>query len=366
MLPISRSQRSKTVYRIIRRNFGKTFSPLGTALMMAIVRLKVRFFMWLDTLFFPSFRKTGITAPLVIAGNPRSGTTFLHRYLIKSGIGAGCKLRQLLWPSFIMQKMIRPFLPLLERFSPAKNHSAAAHETNLDSAETDDAALLFRYFDGFFLYGFFLAWAEEDLFPWIDPRIRDTSTRDYNWLEQVWIRVLAESGATRIIPKLFSVSVNMPRFLKRFPEARVLYLVRDPLSVIPSGMSLVTGVLDQRFGFWNLPQDRRRHYLNRLYRALVELLLRFHDDWVNERIDRSRVMIVTYPRMMQEFETVMTEILGFIGHHPSPELLQDITERAEAQRNWQSKHTYDLEKFGLTAEQIEKDCALIYSTFLNE
>ena len=26
-------------------------------------------------------------------------------------------------------------------------------------------------------------------------------------------------------------------------------MVRDPLSVIPSGLSLVTGVLDKRFGF---------------------------------------------------------------------------------------------------------------------
>ncbi len=63
-------------------------------------------------------------------------------------------------------------------------------------------------------------------------------------------------------------------------------MVRDPLSVIPSGLSLVTGVLDKRFGFWSLPDEMRTRYIQRLYKALVELLKRFHDDWISDRRDR--------------------------------------------------------------------------------
>ena len=57
--------------------------------------------------------------------------------------------------------MLKPFIPLLEKVSPARFHAHAAHETNLTAVETDDPALLFRYFDGLFLYGFFLAWAQK-------------------------------------------------------------------------------------------------------------------------------------------------------------------------------------------------------------
>ena len=65
--------------------------------------------------------------------------------------------------------------------------------TSLSSVETDDASMLFRFFDGFFLYGFILAWAEQDLFHWFEPEKRDMSKRDFNWFESLWIRILHSS-----------------------------------------------------------------------------------------------------------------------------------------------------------------------------
>jgi hypothetical protein len=38
---------------------------------------------------------------------------------------------------------------------------------------------------------------------------------------------------------------------------------------------------------------------------------------------------------------------------------------AEKQRQFKSEHKYDLDKFGVTAEQIKVDCAHIYETFIN-
>ena len=105
--------------------------------------------------------------------------------------------------------------------------------------------MLFRYLDGFFLYGFFLSFDEEDRLPWFDPRVRDTSKRDFDWLDALWRRSLVLHKAERNIAKLFSFAVRLPQFLERFPEAQILYMARDPLSVIPSSMSLVIGVLDR-------------------------------------------------------------------------------------------------------------------------
>ncbi len=360
-----RRKRLAKAYLTIGKTFGKWISPLFTGLLLTLLRGIVSIGLLLDKLIFPSLRKMKITNPVVIVGNPRSGTTFLHRFLVSNNIGTGAQLWQLLYPSIILQKLIRPILPLLNLVSPTRHHSTEAHKTSLTSVETDDPSILFKHFDGFFLYGFILAWAEEDLFNYFDPRIRDTSQRDFDWLESVWIRVLKSSDQDIIIPKLFSISTNIPKFLSRFPDARLLYMVRDPLNVIPSGLSLVTGVLDTKFGFWNLPQKTRDRYIQRLYRALVELLIRFHDDWINGKIDRSKVMIVHYEQMMQNFDGLMADILKFIDLHPSEELIHEIKLTTEKQRNYSSKHQYDLKKFGLSAKQIKSDCSMIYETFLN-
>jgi len=170
----------------------------------------------------------------------------------------------------------------------------------------------------------------------------------------------------RVVAKLFSLGPRLPAFMGRFPDASILYMARDPIDIIPSGMSLVTGVLDRAFGFWSLPPDVQRRYLDRLYAAFVELLRRFYLDWDSGAIPHDRVYIVRYDRMMADFETVMDELLAHIGHPPDEALLQTIAKRGEKQRAYKSGHKYDLEKFGLDAEQIRSDCAFFYDAFLPE
>tara|TARA_B100001123_G_scaffold15912_1_gene17973 strand:+ start:1697 stop:2710 length:1014 start_codon:yes stop_codon:yes gene_type:complete len=335
-----------------------------TGLMVLLLRIIIGVGRVLDHIIFWSIREP-LKDPIIIVGNPRSGTTFLHRFLINEKIGTGSELWQMLYPSVTVQKCIRPFLPFLEKISPARHHSTAAHKTSLTSIETDDVSLLFRYLDGFFLYGFFLTFDEEDLFHWVDPNITDRSSRDFSWFESMWKRNILTNKGDRYIGKLFSLSSNLPAFQERFPSAKVLYMVRDPLKVIPSGLSLVTGVLDKRFNFWSLDENLQMRFIDRLYNALVELLNRFHHDWVNNNINKENVLVVRFDFMMDDFEALMDQIINFIGIEKKDSLTQVIQQTAESQRNYKSDHKYDLEKFGLSEEKIKNDCRSIYKTFLS-
>ena len=44
--------------------------------------------MALDPLFFPKLRRTKVEKPIVLVGQPRSGTTFLQRFMCDQGYGA--------------------------------------------------------------------------------------------------------------------------------------------------------------------------------------------------------------------------------------------------------------------------------------
>jgi len=363
-LNITIFQRIIKIYLTLGKTFGKWISPIFSGVLIGGLWIVVSLAMILDNIIWISLCRKKLKNPIVIVGNPRSGTTFLQRYMVNEKIGVGTELWQLLYPSLILQKLIRPLLPILEKISPARHHSTVAHKTSLRSVETDDVSILFRYLDGFFLYGFILSWADENVFDWFDPRIRNSSHRDFKWLSSIWKRRLISSKHNQIIAKLFSVSANTPNFQHHFPMGKILYMVRDPLSVIPSGLSLVTGVLDKKFGFWSLPEEKRKRYIDRLYHALVELLIRFHDDWVHDRIDKNRVLIVKYDRMMNQFDDLMEEILRFLNIEPTEKLMEKIKRTADSQRKFKSEHKYDLEKFGLSKEQIKNDCSCIYDTFL--
>jgi hypothetical protein len=129
-------------------------------------------------------------------------------------------------------------------------------------------------------------------------------------------------------------------------------------------MSLVIGVLDRAFGFWSKPEAERQRWLDRMYAAWILLFQRFYDDWKSGAIDRKRVFIVRYDRMMQDLEALMDEMCTFLGHEMTPELRATVKARAEKQRKYESEHKYNLEKYGLTEEQIQKDCAFYYDAFL--
>lgn len=352
------------IYGVLRKTHHVYVVPLFIAVLFGLLRTLVAVSMALDHVFFPRLNRTKATRPIVLVGNPRTGTTFLQRFLSDNGFGAGMELFLMLYPSLLLQKMLRPVLPLLERLSPAKFHSTEAHQTSLSSVETDDVGVLFRYLDGFFLYGFFLSFEEQDALRQFDPRVRDTSARDYRWLDALWSRSLVLHEAERNIAKLFSVSVRIPSFLEHFPEAQILYMARDPLSIIPSANSLVIGVLDRAFGFWSLPEDVKKRWLDRMYQAWILLLQKFHEDWTSGAIDKSRVYIVRYDRMMLDLENVMSEICTFLGKDMTPELQAIVKTQADKQRSYESEHKYNLAKYGLTEEQIRKDCAFFYDTFL--
>jgi hypothetical protein len=361
-----------SVYRVCRRTHSLYVAPLVVFAAFSVLRSIVWLCMRLDSLFFPELSRTRVERPIVLVGNPRTGTTFLQRFLVDRGFGAGMDLFLMLYPSLVLQRILRPFMPLLERISPARYHSTEAHQTSLSSVETDDVAVLFRHLDGFFLYGFFLSFDEPDLLPYFDPQVRDTSARDFAWLDAVWRRSLvlerahgvASGKARRNVAKLFSLSPRLPQFIQRFPDAQILYMVRDPLAVIPSSMSLVTGVLDRAFGFWSLPDEVRQRWLDRMYQAWVLLLSRFHDDWQSGAIDKRRVFLVHYDKMMANFEETMSEMCTFLDHPVSHELRLEIAECGREQREYQSAHKYNLAKFGLSEAKIRQDCAFYYETFM--
>jgi hypothetical protein len=356
-------KRISLAWLTVGRTFGVWVAPVGTLFFLTQLRIMVATGMALDNLFIPGLRKSRAERPIVIVGNPRSGTTFLHRFLVDNKVGAGLRLWEMMFPSLILRTLVRPLLPLLETISPARHHSTVAHDTGLTSIETDDASMLFKHFDGFFLYGFILAFAEEDYRSMFEPTTRDTSERDFAWFARLWRDNAFHHESHRVVAKLFSLGTRMPKFMEHFPDARVLYMVRDPVEVIPSALSLVTGVLDKRFGYWKLPEATRERFIGRLYDAFLLLLRTFHDDWVAGRVPKDRVMIVRFDRLMKDFDKLMDELLTFAGVDKTPELAAEIARVAAKQRTFKSEHKYDAGKFGIDADRIRKDCAFIYETF---
>lgn len=353
------------VTKIQRRVFNQRLRPFLLLGVLLSLRAFVGLTWWLDSIVFRRFKRQVIDRPIFIVGNPRSGTTFLHRFLAEQGDVVGFRLYEMLVPSLTGRALIRPLLPILGALNPGKHHVAAAHETSLDALETDDAAIFLRFFDGVFLYAYFLCWDDPDpshMFEQLEPGSPQTQ-RDLDFYEQCLKRNLHRSGKSRVLGKLFTFPPRVDDVLRRFPDAKLIYMVRDPAQTLPSGLSLVTGVQEQAFQISRLPEPTRARFIARLSKGLSLLLSRFVSSYRAGEIPAENLLIVRYPDLMRDFEGTMARVLEFAELDASPEFRQRIRETAQRQRSRTSKHAYSLERFGLDAQQIVDELADVYRTF---
>lgn len=349
--------------QIFARYQGFSLRAFATGALALIHRGIVATGWKLDGLFFAGLARFRPHPPVFVIGNPRSGTTFLHRWLVQNGVGAGFELWQLLWPTLTPRPVVRPLLGWLERVSPARFHGTAAHPTSLTSVETDDALLFFRFLDGLFAWGYFLAWDDEDHGDALTTRLLDASERDFAFLQEAQRRNAFWHGRDRAVGKLFSACLRPEATLAAFPDAKFLFLVRDPVEVIPSGMSLVTGVLARAYDLTRVPPEVRARTHARFYAASIQLYRTMADAQASGKLPPERVRVVRYDRLMSDFDAEMRDILAFVGKEVDPALATTLHETALRQRAWASEHRYAPEDFGLTAAQIRTDCAFVYATW---
>lgn len=301
-----------------------------------------------------------LRGPIFLAGAPRTGTTFLHRFLVELGVGEGLALGRMALPSPWVFDRLAAHADRLDALGPARFHDPRAHESGVEAVETEDAALLFRFLDGFLAYAFFGAWAEGGIAP--DPADPTTTARDLDWLEALW-RVRAADGGGRAVAKAASFGLRVPALVARFPDARVIYTVRDPAQLIPSALSLVQGALLRRFPQLASDADRRACHTAQLYVALVELLNRFAVAWQQPAFPREHVLLCAYPRLVGDLASQMHDLLRFVDVVPDAVGARLLQDRAHAQAGRVSQHRYRLAQYGLTASQVAADCAPYLDAF---
>ena len=110
---------------------------------------------WTDLL--PGYHKSTVDRPVFIVGNPRSGTTFLHRLLLGSGDDlAAFELWEMCSPAITARKVLGPIVPRVRPVLTGALPPLDIHDTNLRGIETDDVLWFFRTMDGPFAWAFSL------------------------------------------------------------------------------------------------------------------------------------------------------------------------------------------------------------------
>ena len=358
------------LYRVLTKTFGMRLRPLGTFLALQVRQAISATTLGLDYVFFPRHRKQPIDRPIFIIGNPRSGTTFLHRLLLGAGGMAAFELWEMLFPAITARKLLGRIVPRLDRISPARYHPSDVHDTSLRGIETDDVAWFLRTLDGPFAWAYFLAWQDT----WGSEESRRTlgidgvsehdKERFFRYYEACWRRNLTYKHCDRILAKTSMLTFRLDEVLKRYPDCKLVYIIRDPAEVIPSGMSLLAGVLENGYDVWNhTTKEDQQRWIENLYQASCSMLETFYNEQKAGHIPDRNLCVVKYTDLLQNLEPTITRILDFLEIEPTEAFREEVRAQAERQRTYKSRHEHSPDQFGISPERIRKDLAFVYDAY---
>lgn len=362
----------KIVYLNCFKHFGIKRILITLLLLFALffIGIATIFFRVLDEFLFPSYKKAIIKKPVFILGNPRSGTTFLHRLLcLDEESYAAMRLYHTIIPAVSFYKLI-DFFALVDAkigkpgkaltnwidkvfFSKWEN----IHPTGLNKTEEDE---------GFYIFTF-LSVAICLLCPYmehfkyltiIDNFDEATKNKLKTYYKSSIKRLVYATGKHKILLNKNVISTGRLNFiLEIFPDAQMVYLVRNPKKTIPSFISMFSVT-------WPFLSPELKHN-KQAYKTLgyvaVDFYKHFHTQ--KEKINRTNLLTLTYNELVKSPEATVQKIYNYFHLPIAKSFIQKVNADLKTSTHKKGIHKYNLENYGFTEAEIENDLKMIYDTF---
>ncbi|MCP4716700.1 MAG: sulfotransferase [Deltaproteobacteria bacterium] len=324
-----------------------------------------------DEILFRGYRSLNVNRPVFIVGPPRSGTTFMHRLLAgdKDNFTA-MKLWEIIFAPSITQKKFwlcigridrmfgRPLERLVLYIERLWLHDLGKkHSSGLFKHEEDEFILIHIFATVFVGVVFPFA---EDLIPLVyfdqelPPRRRARIMSFYSRCVKAHMYVFG--SGKRYLSKNPSFSAKVESLNETFPDAQIICMVRSPLNVLPSVLSL----LSHFYGAFMSPLDK---YPQRAF--TIDLIKHWYNHAVasTDALPVEHRKIVTYDRLVDNPGTCAQGLYQHFGLQISPQFQKLLDTETEKSRTYRSAHSYSVENTGLTKEQIILDYQDIFDRF---
>ncbi|MGM0418486.1 MAG: sulfotransferase [Thermodesulfobacteriota bacterium] len=333
-------------------------------LLFCIVLFTVQTLHWIgyicDEIFFKGYKKVKIKEPVFILGVPRSGTTFLHRFLSEDKKNfTTISLWELVLAPSITQRKIVSILDKLDSAvgGPGKKliHTAERkafqglddiHKVSLTDPEEDYFFLApvyacfimivpFPFFDELGHLAFF-----DDETPEND---KDRIMAFYKTCLQ---RHLYFHGTDKILlSKNVSFSPMIEALSETFPDSKIIATVRHPEKAVPSHISSMTEgaqIFDNNISgneFKNQMIEVQRYAYSHIQKKIP-------------LIEEKRRLVLTMEDMQSALYSSVSLLYSHFGYTMSKDFEKFLNNEDKKQKKYKSGHNYDAKSFGLTPEDI--------------
>lgn len=353
------------------RTFGLGATFFRWLLIEPVYRLFTFISLGLDHLFFPAFREVKVTRPLFIIGHPRSGTTFLHSLVTRTGECVAFTTWQLFLPALSARRVFSPLVQwVIRRKGAVIVPASTGHEISLDAVEEEEFLFLHNLDSQFVEAGTPLGFdRHKAILTLHDKDLSPRRLRSVRYFEGCLKRQIYATGNTQVVAQIHFSTHRVKTLLEVFPDARFVYLVRSPLQTIPSFMSLLYKSIDFHEGINRIAPKRLQRYFAHRYQVSQSIYHYFESLRDAGVFPVNQLMILPYDELRGDLVGVFERLRQFANLEVSERLAHEVTRQASRQSSYQRRHeVMDLASFGLDEEKIGEDFKDIFRRygFLNK
>ena len=285
----------------------------------------------------------------ILLGHPRSGSSFLHRFMLEHYSGfTGKRLEDMFflpdWPGYL-----KPLKGLVRKLPMSWVYPPEIHHTGMRCWECDDIAFSIHHKAGYlsWLYGHcrkMNRFIPKEFDMWVsgnEDKILDC------WGKLHRNEFVSEAGSC-IFSKSFILTLLFEEFISRYPNAKAVILTRTPVEVVPSTISLVNSV----FRRLHISRCLSKTMVDNLYQTIALFYRRTASLLANPSL-KGKFLHLEYTELFENFSDTCNRISHYLKSGSWDK--EAVALQSVRQSKRQSKHRYDLDTFGLNREQIERD-----------
>ncbi|MFZ5758126.1 MAG: sulfotransferase family protein [Thermodesulfobacteriota bacterium] len=354
------------VLAAIRRVYGCGRVYFTWLLVEPLMKFFTATTMALDHLFFPGFRKTVVKNPVFIIGHPRSGTTFLHHLLTGHEEAAPFQTWHLFLPALTARALFRPLINLLIRQGKTEVMPEwTGHRMALDKTEEEEMLFLHTYDTNFITIG--MLSFDEQSYPELqyhDRQPQAARERSMRFLDGCFRRHLFFTGKKQIIAQTHFSTFRLRTMLDYYPDARFIFILRNPHDVVPSFFSLLHNSIRFRWGIDAIRPELLARYNEHRFQGMVDLYRYFYELDTKGLLPRERVLVLPYDELRYNLTAAFDRIIAFTGIKPDAALRRAVAERADRQERYQRRHAVrEPAEFGVSRARISREFAFVFDHY---
>lgn len=357
-----------TNYRLVPRRIG--WLVLFYAL-YPLWELAIWLGFLMDEIFFSGYRQEEIEEPVFIVGNPRSGTTFLQRLLARDDqtFDSMRTWEMFFAPSVTVRKIVRCISALDRRLGSPLHRALGMLEESWQEdnvmhrvalrAPEEDEYLLLHIWSNLKIWLFAGMLEEAAPYTYFDTAMPDEEKkRILDFYKGCLQRHLHAHGIENrhYLAKNPHYTPMIDTLYSYFPDAKIIYLARNPLDMIPSYVNM-------KDFEWKVTGDPVEDYACRDY------ILDMAQHWYTyplERLEQAPLdsyIVINFNDLVGNAGRTVREIYDWFGFELTPAFARVLRTATERARDHESDHEYSLQEMGLTREEIVEKYKTVFERF---